>query len=105
MLLHESTTRVVYPVAVAVCVGEVIKMVVSLLIVCYESTRRQKRTWSDVPLWQSLVSTKGFALFVPAALYVVQNNLYMFAASHLTPTVFQVSVVFSGIVKHFSVDL
>lgn len=110
ILLHEAGTG--YSIALVVLLGEVLKQIGSVAIAIsqhVEEERREEQSWlskQEMSERTGLVDTykEGFKWFyreawqqnktatcLPAALYVMQNNLYLYASSRLLPGIVQVS--------------
>jgi len=83
-----------YFTSTAVFLNEIIKLAVSLCFCLYESSRLLAPSTPATVLFQqisnSVLSSDGWKLMIPAALYTVQNLLQYVAISNLDAVHFQV---------------
>ena len=80
-----DTTRL-YVSSAAVCVVELIKLLVSIILYRLVENGRYTDVFAD------LKSLRNWRFSIPAGLYVVQNNLQYIAMGHLSPVVYQVFI-------------
>lgn len=111
ILLHEAGQD--YSTSLAILLGELMKQGICIVVglyqvyqdtntrlpSVYESTNYKRRMESFAKeLKEALkqfvtraISREAWKVFLPAALYVVQNNLYLYSSARLQPSTFQVS--------------
>lgn len=113
ILLHEAGQN--YSTGLAILLGELLKQAICVVVSMYSirqdlnirlpvispsATATSFRTNFTSALYDlretfntfisRAISKDAWKVFLPAALYVIQNNLYLFASSRLQPSTFQV---------------
>lgn len=111
ILLHDAGK--VYSTALAVLLAEVLKQLICFCVAMYQirqeqnirlpsngSTSKQRLAFlladikeASLTFASKVFSKNAWIVFIPAALFVVQNNLYLYASSRIAPSTFQVCVV------------
>lgn len=97
-LLHLAGIRSHYSYSVAVLIGEFAKIVIcfavavrqfdtTLLSTSNKSLQQYRRSGQRV--WSEVFTAQAWELLVPASLYVAQNNLCLYAAERLMPSIYQ----------------
>lgn len=114
ILLHEAGH--LYSTGLAVLLGELLKLSICTTVAIYQLkqnirlqlpvSREQQHdnvktassvlpshdSWQAYNLFAAKVFTReAWRILLPAALYVVQNNLYLYSSGRLQPSTFQVS--------------
>jgi len=83
---RKGGTSGLYVSSAAVCVVELIKLLVSIILYRLVENGRYRDIFAD------LKSLRNWRFSIPAGLYVVQNNLQYIAMGHLSPVVYQVFI-------------
>ncbi|KAJ3216730.1 hypothetical protein HDU67_009056 [Dinochytrium kinnereticum] len=80
-----------YLASTAVVMSEVCKLIICLVVYVMEESKVQRLTIAKVASDLFGKNSDSFKMMVPAALYVLQNNLQYLAVSNLDPATFQVT--------------
>lgn len=83
---RKGGTSGLYVSSAAVCVVELTKLLVSIILYRLVENGKYKDIFVD------LKSLRNWRFSIPAGLYVVQNNLQYIAMGHLSPVVYQVFI-------------
>uniref|UniRef100_A0A0G4GMY4 Uncharacterized protein n=1 Tax=Chromera velia CCMP2878 TaxID=1169474 RepID=A0A0G4GMY4_9ALVE len=80
-----------YFVSTAVTLGELFKLVVSLVVYVLQERKSRGELFSWTRIVTTIFNKSILLLFVPAVAYTIQNNLQYVAATHLDAATFQIT--------------
>ncbi|PWN38567.1 uncharacterized protein FA14DRAFT_143662 [Meira miltonrushii] len=97
-LLHLAGVQSHYSYSVAVLIGEFAKIAICFAVAVRQfdkthlsgsNNRLQRYRRAGQRVWSETFTAQAWELLVPASLYVAQNNLCLYAAERLMPSIYQ----------------